>query len=392
MKLFQTLVVFSILIASPAFATMNPHPTTTDTQLIKGLPDFTPLIDKYSSAVVNIIITMKKDSDESASFYNPFSIPPENPPSSKPPSKTPTPPKTPPPLKKDGSKPEDKFAHGEGSGCIITSDGYILTNAHVVDEAISVVVHLTNQREYTAKVIGYDHFSDIAVIKIDATNLPTVVIGDSSKMRPGQWVVAIGSPFGFEGTVTSGIISAIARPTRDSVIPFIQTDVPINPGNSGGPLFNMNGEVIGINSEIYTHSGSFEGISFAIPINIAVDVEQQLIKTGRVVHGRIGIMIENVDQQIANDAGLDRPHGAFVGGVQPGGPAFLAGLKEHDIILSINGIQIERSAQLPILVSSLKPNSIAKLEIIRNKQTIVLPVTIAELSESARKLPVQEKH
>lgn len=356
MKLLQTLAALSILITSPVFAA--------DVPLVKGLPDFTPLIDKYSSAVVNIIISMKPNSNEGDTNIPPFTLPPLHP-----------------PLMPPKATPNDGLAHGEGSGFIISSDGYILTNAHVVDEAITITVHLLDQHEYIAKVIGSDKFSDVAVIKINANNLPTVVLGNSSKLHPGQWVVAIGSPFGFEGTATAGIISAVARETQDSVIPIIQTDVAINPGNSGGPLFNMNGEVIGINSSIYSRTGGFQGISFAVPIDIAVNVEQQLIKTGHVVRGRLGIVIANVNQKIADDAGLDRPRGALVTGIQVDGPAAIAGLKEKDIILSINGTTIERSIHLPIIVSNLSPGSVVHFQVMRDKKKIVLPITIAELKE-----------
>lgn len=370
MKLLKTLAVLSILITSSTYAA--------DTPLVKGLPDFTPLIDKYSSAVVNIVVTAPSSAFDDDMPPNPHSSVPHLPSPIVPPSKLPN------------EKSDDNTAHGEGSGCIITSDGYIITNAHVVEQATSVIVHLTNQREYKAKVIGSDTYSDIAVIKIDAKDLPTLTIGDSSKLRPGQWVMAIGSPFGFEGTATAGIVSAIARPTRDSVIPFIQTDVAINPGNSGGPLFNMNGELVGINSEIYTHTGGFEGISFAVPINIAMSVEQQLITIGHVVRGRLGIMIGDVNQQIADDAGLDRPRGSLITGIQPDGPAS-AGLKEHDIILSVNGVVINRSIQLPILVSNIKPGSVAQFQVIRNKKTISVPIKIGELKEPQKMVIPQER-
>ena len=281
-----------------------------------------------------------------------------------------------------GAQPPHEVQRGEGSGFIISADGYILTNAHVVAEASDVTVRLTDRREFTAKVIGVDKKSDVAVIRIPAKDLPTVKIGDPSRLRPGEWVVAIGSPFGFENSVTAGIVSAMSRNLPDSgYTPFIQTDAAVNPGNSGGPLFNMAGEVVGINSQIYSRTGGFMGISFAIPIDVAVNVEEQLIKTGHVERGRIGVVIQDVNQQLADSFGLDRPHGALVSQVEEGAPGAKAGLKAGDVILSVNGRSIEHSNQLPTIIAAFKPGTTVSLEIWRDRAARKVPVQIAELKE-----------
>ncbi|HET9651549.1 MAG TPA: trypsin-like peptidase domain-containing protein, partial [Usitatibacter sp.] len=238
---------------------------------------------------------------------------------------------------------------GQGSGFIISPDGYILTNAHVVESADRVTVKLTDRREFKAKVVGKDRQTDVALIKIDAKDLPTVKLGSSSEANVGEWVVAIGSPFGFDNSVTAGIISATARSLpSDNYVPFIQTDVAVNPGNSGGPLFNLAGEVIGINSQIYSRSGGFQGISFAVPIETALNVKDQLLKTGHVSHGRIGIVVQEVNAGLAESFGLDRPRGALVSSVDPGSPAEKAGLQVGDIVLSYNGHPIEHNNELAL--------------------------------------------
>ncbi len=275
---------------------------------------------------------------------------------------------------------------GIGSGFIISADGYILTNAHVVANASKITVKLTDRREFEGKVIGVDEKTDVAVIKIAAKgNLPVVRIGDSSKLRPGQWVLAIGSPFGFENSVTAGVISATARSNvgegGNGYVPFIQSDVAVNPGNSGGPLFNLDGEVVGINSQIYSRSGGYEGISFAIPIAVANNVAEQLIKNGHVSRGRIGVTIQQVTAATAENFGLDRARGAAVASVESGGPADKAGIEPLDIILSVNGKQIDLSDELPPLIAEIKPGQIAQLEIWRDKAVKHINVTVEELKE-----------
>ena len=262
---------------------------------------------------------------------------------------------------------------GLGSGFIISSDGLVLTNAHVVKGAKSVTVTLTDHRSYKAKVLGADTKTDIAVLKIDARNLPTVRIGDPSKLEPGDWVLAIGSPYGFYNTVTAGVVSAKSRALPDdSMVPFIQTDVAVNPGNSGGPLFNTQGDVVGINSQIFTQTGAFEGLSFAIPINVAEKVARQLIEHGRVEHARLGIAVQTVTQQLANSFGLQTPRGALVAQVTEGSPAAKAGLKAGDIILTVNGQPVNDSSDLPMMIGLMQPGQQVKLGVWTNhRQTEV---------------------
>src|SRR5262245_27834357 len=290
-----------------------------------ALPDFASLAEHYGPAVVNVTIVGKRQTvsdvpngmspnDPFFEFFRRFGQQPRN---------------APPPM-------------GEGSGFIVSADGYILTNAHVVADADEVTVKTTDRREYAAKVVGVDEASDVAVIKIDAKNLPTVRLGDPSKLRPGEWVVAIGSPFGFENSVTAGIVSATSRAMPGgNYTPFIQTDVAVNPGNSGGPLFNLNGEVVGINSQIYSRTGGYMGVSFAIPIDVASGVKDQLIKSGHVTRSRIGVSIQEVTAQLAESFGLDRPRGALVGSVEDDGPGQKAGIKAGDVILKVDGDTIE---------------------------------------------------
>ncbi len=296
------------------------------------LPDFSALVEQNGPAVVNISTTTApvrvqmqvvpgEPGDPIQEFFRRFQIPmPQG----------------------------DAIRRGVGSGFIVSADGYILTNAHVVDDANEVTVKLTDKREFKAKVIGVDRRTDVALVKIDARNLPMVRIGDASKARVGEWVAAIGSPFGLENTVTAGIISAKSRSLPDETyVPFIQTDVAINPGNSGGPLFNMAGEVIGINSQIFSRTGGFMGVSFAIPIDVARNVEEQLIKTGRVVRGRIGVTIQDVNAQLAESFGLERPHGALVSSVEKDGPAAHAGIAAGDVILGVGGHLIACHRRIP---------------------------------------------
>ncbi|MEI6458893.1 MAG: Do family serine endopeptidase [Pseudomonadota bacterium] len=330
--------------------------------LVKGLPDFTELVAKYGSAVVNVTTVEKStEADDSPSdplheFLRRFG----------------------------GQQPQDDnpIARGEGSGFIVASDGTILTNAHVVADAKDVTVRLTDRREFKAKVLGVDARTDIAVLKIDGRDLPIVQIGDPAKLRPGEWVVAIGSPFGFDNSVTAGIVSATARTLPDGqYTPFIQTDAAVNPGNSGGPLFNMAGEVVGINSQIYSRTGGFMGISFAIPIDIAIGVKEQLVKTGRVQRGRIGVLVQDVGQQLADSFGLDRPRGALISQVESAGPAEGAGLVAGDVIVAVNGQPIERSGQLSSIISQLKPGVRADLTVWRNRSSQHLTCVVTELKE-----------
>jgi serine protease Do len=340
-------------------------------QAVRELPDFTRLVDDQGNAVVNISTTQAPrragavpqvpgmEDEEVLEFFRRF-IPRQQPPG-------------------PGARPE---ARSLGSGFIISADGYILTNAHVVDGADEINVRFTDKREFKAKVIGADRRTDIAVIKIDAAGLPAVRFGDPTKLKVGEWVVAIGSPFGFENTVTAGIVSAKGRSLpQENFVPFIQTDVAINPGNSGGPLFNMRGEVVGINSQIYSRTGGFMGLSFAIPIDVALDIQKQLREKGRVARGRIGVVIQEVTRDLATSFGLDRPRGALVNSVEKGSPADKAGVEATDIILSFDGKGVESSSDLPRLVGSTRPGSQSALEVWRKGQTRKLNITVAELQE-----------
>ena len=283
--------------------------------------------------------------------------------------------------------PKDSMpTRGLGSGFIVSPDGVILTNAHVVAEASEVMVKLTDKREFKAKVKGIDKLSDVAVLKIDASNLPAVKIGDPSQARVGEWVVAIGSPFGFENSVTAGIISAKSRSLPDEgYVPFLQTDVAVNPGNSGGPLFNMSGEVIGINSQIYSRSGGYQGLSFAIPIDVAIKVERQLLDHGKVSRGRLGVTIQEVNQQLADTFGLEKPVGALVSSVEKDSPAEKAGIEAGDVILKFNGKEITHSSELPPLVSELAPGSAASLELWRKGKTRNISMNVGEMKNAGGK-------
>jgi len=272
-----------------------------------------------------------------------------------------------------------RVVRGLGSGFIVSPDGLILTNAHVVDGASKVNVKLTDRREFKAKVLGVDSRSDVALIKIDARGLPTVVLGDSASVRAGEPVLAIGSPYGFENTATAGIVSAVSRTLpEDSLVPFIQTDVAVNPGNSGGPLFNRSGQVIGINAQIYTETGGYQGLSFAIPINVATRVEAELLAHGKVTRGRVGIGIQDVDQGLAQSFGLPRPAGALIDSVQPGTPAAASGLRPGDVVTQADNVKIEHSADLASHIADLKPGSKTALQLIRNGKTLTVTVAVAE--------------
>jgi len=355
------------------------------------LPDFATLVEQVGPAVVNVQVLEKahrvrnNSSDDSGGgddpfqeFFRRFGIPAPDQGQGQ-----------------GGGRREFQVPQrqGEGSGFIVSPDGYILTNAHVVADADEVTVRMTDRREYQAKVIGVDERSDVAVIKIEGKNLPVVKIGDPSKLRPGEWVLAIGSPFSFENSVTAGIVSATGRsmPGENGLVPFIQTDVAVNPGNSGGPLFNLNGEVVGINSQIYSRSGGYMGISFAIPIDVANNVRTQLVSTGKVTRGRIGVQIQEVNAPMADAFGLDRPRGALVGQVIEGGPAEKAGIKNGDVILSVNGKTVERSTELPSVVSAIKPGDTAKLEVWRDKETKMVNVKVDEFPDETQKVANREK-
>lgn len=277
-------------------------------------------------------------------------------------------------------RPRDIPARGEGSGFIVNSDGTILTNAHVVAGADEVVVKLTDKRKFTAKVIGSDARTDVAVLKITATNLPTVKLGDPSKLRVGEAVAAIGAPFGFENSVTAGIVSAKGRSLpSDSYVPFIQTDVAINPGNSGGPLFNMRGEVVGINSQIYSRSGGYQGVSFAIPVDLAMQVADQLKGKGKVARGWLGVSIQEVTSDLADSFGLDRPRGALIAQVMEDSPAEKAGLEASDVVLKFDGKPIEESGDLPRIVGMTKPGNKVAIEVWRKGQAKTLSIVPGDL-------------
>lgn len=344
---------------------------------VAGLPDFTDLVDRVGPAVVNIRTTQKvklgengipgAGDEEMQEFFRRFfgvPIPPRQQPSPR--NGKPTPPQ------------EEEVPRGVGSGFIISADGYVMTNAHVVEGSDEVYVTLTDKREYKAKIIGADKRTDVALVKIEGSNLPRLALGDSNNLRVGEWVIAIGSPFGLDNTVTAGIISAKARDTGD-YLPLIQTDVAVNPGNSGGPLINMRGEVVGINSQIYSRSGGYMGISFAVPIGEAMRVSEQLKASGKVTRGRIGVQIGEVTKEVAESLGLPRTQGALVQRVEPGSPAEKGGLEAGDIIVQFNGAAIEKSSDLPRIVGNTKPGARATVTVWRKGATRDLNLTVAEM-------------
>lgn len=283
--------------------------------------------------------------------------------------------------------PRDVPVRGEGSGFIVSSDGIVLTNAHVVKDADTVTVKLTDRREFKAKVLGSDPRTDVAVLKIEARNLPTVKIGDTKALNVGDWVLAIGSPYGFENTVTAGVVSAKGRSLPDdSAVSFIQTDVAVNPGNSGGPLFNARGEVVGINSQIYSRTGGFQGLSFAIPIEVATRVKDQIVSTGKVEHARLGVMVQEVNQTLADSFGLQSPEGALVSNVEKGSPADKAGLQSGDVIRSVNGQKIVGSGDLPAFVSMLAPGSKLNMDVWREGKKVDLVASLGNASDKTAKV------
>jgi serine protease Do len=341
--------------------------------LAQSLPDFTELVQHNSAAVVNISTTQKRKVGPAPQLPKGFEMP---------------------------DLPEDSpfhdffrrfFGEGEqeefdteslGSGFIISSDGYLISNNHVVRNADEVIVRLSDRREFTAKVIGSDERSDIALLKIDAEGLPTVKLGVDYDLKVGEWVLAIGSPFGFDHSVTAGIVSAEGRSLpRENYVPFIQTDVAINPGNSGGPLFNLDGEVVGVNSQIFSRTGGFMGLSFAIPIDVAMDVAEQLREKGRVSRGWLGVLIQDVTRELAESFGMERPQGALVAKVLSDSPAAAAGFEVGDIVLAFNGVEITRSSDLPPVVGRTRVGTEVPVQILRNGRAVTLEVRTDELPE-----------
>lgn len=359
----------ALLSATPAVASgLAPQTTVATTQL----PDFVQLVEKYGKGVVNISTVREARvvegadpfgfDERHAEIFRRFGFP----------------------FPFGGGPRQEPERRGTGSGFIISADGLILTNHHVVDGADEIKVRLTDNREFTGKVLGSDAKTDIAVVKIDAKDLPYLTMGNSDELKVGEWVAAIGSPFGLDNTVTSGIVSAKSRKLpSDQYVPFIQTDVAVNPGNSGGPLFNMKGEVVGINSQIFSTSGGFMGLSFAIPSNLAMQIKDQLVKNGKVTRGRIGVVIQSVTQDLAESFGMKTPKGAIVSQVEKDGPAAKAGLQEGDIITAVNGRAIDDSVDMPVIIGSMAPGSIAKLSIIRNNKDMTLDVKVEEAANES---------
>lgn len=337
------------------------------------LPDFTELVEEASPAVVNISTTQKMKSRFSGNMEMPqgvpeifrhfFGVPGQ-------------------PGPRGGMPNPSQERTSLGSGFIVSKDGYILTNNHVISEADQIFVRLNDRRELEAKLIGSDPSSDLALLKVEADNLPKLEMGDSEKLKVGEWVVAIGSPFGFDYSVTAGIVSAKGRSLpNENYVPFIQTDVAINPGNSGGPLFNLDGEVVGINSQIYTRSGGFMGLSFAIPMNVAMEVVEQLKESGMVTRGWLGVVIQEVDKELAESFGLKKAAGALVSQIVQGGPANLAGVQPGDIITEFNGRDVVLSSDLPHLVGRVRPGTQAEVKVIRHGKAKTLKVEIGTLPQ-----------
>jgi len=333
----------------------------------KELPDFTDLVEKQGAAVVNISTTQILRNEqgipnipEGDPFYEFFK-------------------------RFAPQMPREQESQSLGSGFIISTDGYIMTNAHVVDHADKITVRLTDKREFRAKVVGADKRTDVALLKIEASGLPKINVGDPNKLKVGEWVVAIGSPFGFDSSVTAGIVSAKGRSLpQDNFVPFIQTDVAINPGNSGGPLFNMNEEVVGINSQIYTRSGGSMGLSFAIPIDVAMQVSDQLRSSGKVTRGRIGVTIQELTRELAESFGLSKPSGALISSVEKNAPADKAGIEASDVILKFDGKTVNSSSDLPRMVAAIKPGSKVTVELWRKGASKQVTVEVAEMPEDGK--------
>jgi serine protease Do len=371
----------------PAGSTAVPQAPVTSPALVNALPNFAPLVEKSGPAVVNVDVVQTPkvgggdedgqggdEDDPLGDFFRRFGLP--NGPNGG-------------GGRGRGFQFQPQPQRGSGSGFVVSPDGYILTNAHVVMDADQVTVKMNDRREYQAKVVGIDQRTDVAVIKIDAKNLPVVRIGDPSKLKPGEWVLAIGSPFGFENSATAGIVSATSRSLPNegnNYVPFIQTDVAVNPGNSGGPLFNLQGEVIGINSQIFSRTGGYMGLSFAIPIDVAMDVRDQLVKTGHVTRGRIGVTIQGIDGQLADSFGLDRPRGALVTTVIKDGPGAKAGVQPGDIILTVNDHVVETSSELPTVVARIHPGDDANLTVWREGKEQKIKVKVDALDKPEAEL------
>ena len=337
----------------------------------KELPDFTELAEKQGATVVNISVTQVMQQNESSfsgmpddeafgELFRRFGLPM-------------------PGIPRGQMPPQEFKSQSLGSGFIISSDGYILTNAHVVNSADEVIVKLSDKREFKAKIIGADRRTDVALLKIDANGLPKVSIGDPSQLKVGEWVAAIGSPFGLENTMTAGIVSAKGRALpQENFVPFIQTDVAINPGNSGGPLFNLKGEVVGINSQIYSRSGGSMGLSFSIPIDVAIDISNQLKAGGKIARGWLGIAIQEISKELADSFGMKNTNGALIAGVEKGGPADKSGLEAGDVILKFDGKAIAASSDLPRVVAAVKPGKTVSAEVLRKGTTKTLAITVGE--------------
>lgn len=344
---------------------------------VRDLPDFTVLVEKQGAAVVNISTTTERQAASAApqapglnendplnDFFRRFI------------------PRQPAPGQSPGPAPRQFESRSLGSGFVISGDGYILTNAHVVSNADEINVKLNDKREFKARLIGTDPRTDVALLKIDVTGLSAVRLGDPNRLKVGEWVLAIGSPFGFDNTVTAGIVSAKGRNLpQENFVPFIQTDVAINPGNSGGPLFNMRGEVVGINSQIYSRTGTFMGLSFAIPIDVAMEIQEQLRSVGRVQRGRIGVVIQEVSRELAESFGLTKAAGALVNGVEKGGPAEKAGIESGDIITRFNNRVVDSSSDLPRIVGGTKPGTSVSMEVWRKGASRDLNIVVGELPE-----------
>ncbi len=384
--MFKKLISTTLFLLSVAFISAG-HAAVT------GLPDFTVLAEKQGPAVVNIGITQvtkrrgngmpfpgmphDKNIEE---FFKRFGIPGF------------------PGGGGPGQGGKEYKSESLGSGFIISHDGYILTNAHVVNEADEVIVKLSDKREFKAKIIGFDKRTDVALIKIETTNLPAVTIGDPSKLKVGEWVAAIGSPYGLENTMTAGIVSAKGRALpQENYVPFIQTDVAINPGNSGGPLFNLDGEVVGINSQIYSRSGGSMGLSFSIPIDVAINISDQLKATGKITRGWLGVAIQEITKELAESFGMKDTNGALIAGVEKNGPAEKGGLEAGDVITKFNNIVINRSADLPRVVGATKPGKSVAVDILRKGKAKNLRLSVGEMPSEGidiaqtNKAPVKEK-
>ena len=335
------------------------------------LPDFTALVEKQGAAVVNVSTTQIIEGSQG---FQGFPNLPENDPFNE-------------FFRRFAPQmPQQRESRSLGSGFIINAEGYILTNAHVVDRADKITVRLTDKREFKATVVGADKRTDVALLKIEASGLPQVVLGNPEQLKVGEWVLAIGSPFGFDSSVTAGIVSAKGRSLpQENFVPFIQTDVAINPGNSGGPLFNLKGEVVGINSQIYSRSGGYMGLSFAIPIDVAMDVVAQLRATGKVTRGRIGVSIQEMTRELADSFGLAKAEGALISGVERGGPADRAGVRASDVILKFNGKPVTSSADLPRIVAATKPGSEVGVLLWRKGSTLKVSIIVGEIQDAAGK-------